>query len=323
MSVEELFDLTRVDVLTATNDHVLDAPGDLAVTMVVHDGQVAGVQPVFTVYGTGGFVRHLVVPPHDVVATGAEFTLLAGGKGFAGFDVYDLDLHIRQRTADGGDAQFDGVIGTGLGDNGGGFGLAVGDGYFRGVHLGIYFFHDFDGAVGAGHDAGAQGGQVEGAEFRVLKFSDEHGRDAVDSGAFLFFYSLENFQRVEYFHRYHGGAVGDAGHDGKDAAEAVEEGNRDAEPVFFAELHAFADVEAVVDDVAVGQHDPFGEAGGAGGVLHIDGFVTVEGRFDGGQFGVRHPLPQFDDAVEVEHPGGGFFRADEDDVLEERQFGGG
>ncbi len=155
----------------------------------------------------------------------------------------------------------------------------------------------------------------------MFQFGDEHGRDAMDGGAFFFLDGLQHFERIEDFHRNHGGGVGDAGHDTQDAAEAVKEGDRDAEAVFFGEFHAFADVEAVVDDVVVGEHDPFGETGGAGGVLHVDGFMAVEGGFNGVQFSVGHLLPQFDDAVEVEHAGGGFL-ADEDDVFQEWQFGG-
>ena len=46
---------------------------------------------------------------------------------------------------------------------------------------------------------------------------------------------------------------------------------------FSVKLHALADVEAVVDEVVVGQHHPLGEAGGAGGVLHVDDVVAVKG----------------------------------------------
>src|SRR6185369_3569392 len=134
VGVEEFFYFARVDVLSATDDHVLDAPGDLAVAVLVHDGEVAGVQPVVRVYGPGGFVGHLVVPFHDVVAAGAEFPLFAGRKGFIGLDVDDLDFDVGERPPYGGDAQFKGVVGAGLGDDGRGFGLAVGDGDFRGMH---------------------------------------------------------------------------------------------------------------------------------------------------------------------------------------------
>ena len=43
-----------------------------------------------------------------------------------------------------------------------------------------------------------------------------------------------------------------------------------------AEALALADVEAVVQNVAVRQHDAFREPGGPGGVLHHDDIVVVE-----------------------------------------------
>lgn len=74
--------------------------------------------------------------------------------------------------------------------------------------------------------------EVEAGKVWVFEFGDEHGGYAVDGGAFLLLDRLQHLERVEYFYWYHGGAVGDAGHDPQDAAEAVEEGNGDAEAVF-------------------------------------------------------------------------------------------
>ena len=37
-----------------------------------------------------------------------------------------------------------------------------------------------------------------------------------------------------------------------------------------------ADVLAVVDHIVVGEHDPLGEAGGAGGVLHVGHVVDID-----------------------------------------------
>ena len=36
--VEKLFDLARIDVLAASNDHVLQAPHDIDVALLVHGG---------------------------------------------------------------------------------------------------------------------------------------------------------------------------------------------------------------------------------------------------------------------------------------------
>ncbi len=40
--------------------------------------------------------------------------------------------------------------------------------------------HDFDGAGSAGHDAGAQAGEIEPVEIRMDEFGDEHGGHAVE-----------------------------------------------------------------------------------------------------------------------------------------------
>jgi MMPL family len=45
VDVEELLDLSRVHVLAAADDHVLDPPHDVEVAVVVHRGQIAGVHP--------------------------------------------------------------------------------------------------------------------------------------------------------------------------------------------------------------------------------------------------------------------------------------
>src|SRR5699024_4948037 len=52
--VEELLDLARVDVLAAADDHVLDAPGDVDVAVIVHDRKVTGVDPPGRVDRFGG-----------------------------------------------------------------------------------------------------------------------------------------------------------------------------------------------------------------------------------------------------------------------------
>ena len=68
-------------------------------------------------------------------------------------------------------------------------------------------------------------------------------------------------------------------HDAQHATEAVEERNGQRHAVVGSELLAFADVEAVVQDVAVREHDALREARGAGRVLHHHHVVVVEMGF--------------------------------------------
>ena len=92
--------------------------------------------------------------------------------------------------------------------------------------------------------------------------------------------------------------MGYTGHHSQHAAETVEEWHRNAEPVLFGELHAFADIEAVIDDVEVGQHYTLGEAGSAGGVLHVNGFMAIKGRLDRIQFLIADLFAKFDDLLD-------------------------
>lgn len=49
------------------------------------------------------------------------------------------------------------------------------------------------------HDAGAEGGQVEHAEHRVIELGDEHGRNAVKGRAPFLVDGGEYDQRIEFF----------------------------------------------------------------------------------------------------------------------------
>ena len=59
--IEEFLDFARIDVLAATDDHVLDAAGDLVKALLVLDAEVAGVEESVLVNDFGGGLRVLVV----------------------------------------------------------------------------------------------------------------------------------------------------------------------------------------------------------------------------------------------------------------------
>src|SRR5262249_437184 len=60
MTVKELFDLARINVLAAADHHVLDAADDVAIAFVVERGEIAGVHPSGSIDCLAGFL--LVVP---------------------------------------------------------------------------------------------------------------------------------------------------------------------------------------------------------------------------------------------------------------------
>src|SRR3546814_10580666 len=57
MAVEELLDLTRIDVLAAADHHVLHATDDVAVTLFIEDRQIARVHPAAGIHGIAGAFR--------------------------------------------------------------------------------------------------------------------------------------------------------------------------------------------------------------------------------------------------------------------------
>src|SRR6201999_1144982 len=74
--VEHLFDLARVDVVAAADDHVLGPVDDVEVAVLVDAPDVAGIQPsVGGDRGLGG-VRQIPIALHHVVAPDLDLTRL-------------------------------------------------------------------------------------------------------------------------------------------------------------------------------------------------------------------------------------------------------
>ncbi len=115
VGIEELLDLSWIDVLAASDDQVLDSAHDVEITLVVHHGEVTGVHPTVFVDGLGGLVGIVPVADHHRIPLGAEFARCASGNGLAGVGVDDLHLDVRQHPADGPDSLVDRVVGCGLG----------------------------------------------------------------------------------------------------------------------------------------------------------------------------------------------------------------
>ena len=154
--VEELLDLARVDVLPAADDHVLDAPGDAVVAVLVDGAQVARVQPAVGVDGRLGGLGHLVVALHDVVAAAQQLAGDARRAVLAGLGVDDAHLDLVVPAAHRLALALERVVRRGLREHRGRLGEAVADGHLGRVHLVDDLPHRLDRARRAGHDAGAQ-----------------------------------------------------------------------------------------------------------------------------------------------------------------------
>src|SRR5438309_580891 len=77
MLVEHLFDLPRIYVEAAADDHLLLPVDDEEVAVFVHATQVSGLEPASRVDRLRRGLGELPVPLHDVVASDGDLTDLA------------------------------------------------------------------------------------------------------------------------------------------------------------------------------------------------------------------------------------------------------
>ena len=109
----------------------------------------------------------------------------------------------------------------------------------RQMHVADAAAHDLDRARRARHHAGAQAGQVESREIRMVEFGDEHRRHAVERGAAFLGHGLQGRQRIEALAGEHDrGAMRHAGQHADHHAEAMIHRHRDADRVLLGVAHA-------------------------------------------------------------------------------------
>ena len=192
-----------------------------------------------------------------------------------GFD--DLHFEIGVHAAHGGDALVERIVHLALRGHRRGFRHAVADGDLWHVHVLLHALHHLDGTGRAGHDAGAQGREIGRGEIRMLGLGDEHGGNPVQRGAAFLLDGGQHRCRVKGFAGIdHARAVGGGRQVAHDLPEAVIQRHGDADAIVLAVLQRAADEVAVVQDVVVGQGRALGEAGGAAGVLNVDGIVGIQ-----------------------------------------------
>ena len=122
--VENVFDLARVDILTAADDHVLEAAGHGDVAARVHLAEVTGVQPAVGVDRGGRRLGHVQVLDHPLVATCADLTFATDRHRLPG-GVEDGDVDVPQGPSGGGAVVLDRVVGARLRHDRAQLGLAV------------------------------------------------------------------------------------------------------------------------------------------------------------------------------------------------------
>ena len=275
--VEELLELLRVDVLSAADNHVLQAARYLVVAVGRAAGEVSRVEPAVFVDGRGGRLGHLVVALHYIVAARDELAVNIVGHFLVRLGVYYAAFDFRQRVADRLDAHLERISRVAHRAARRGLGLSVDYDDFLHVHLVDDVAHLRYRAGASSHDSRAHVGEVRLCEVLMLHHRDEHRRHAVEAGDVLLVDAGERGLRREVRQRRERRAVRHRGRHREHHAEAVEHRHLYHHAVLGREVHAVADAFAVVDDVVVREHDALREAGRAARVLHVADVVDVDG----------------------------------------------
>ena len=103
------------DVLTAADDHILDASGNLVIAVGVTPGQIPGMQPAVLINGGCGRFGHLVITLHDIVATGYELTVHAVRQILTCLRIDNPDFDSRQGPANRVNQYLYRIVNTALG----------------------------------------------------------------------------------------------------------------------------------------------------------------------------------------------------------------
>ena len=106
---------------------------------------------------------------------------------------------------------------------------------------------------------------------------DIHRWHSEKRSAALFVNAGQYQQRIEAFGDDHRAAVCQAVEHRQYQSEAVKQRHTDAELCVLCEAQMLPCREAIVADAIMCEHSPFGEAGGATGVLYVDGIVAAAG----------------------------------------------
>src|SRR5262245_20578819 len=100
MSVKYVFDFVRIDVEAADQNQVLLALNDVEVSILIHAGDVAGVQPSLAL-NPGCLFRFVPIAFHYLRSAYAQLTLLALGYFYlAGAKIDDLEVSSSNRQPD-------------------------------------------------------------------------------------------------------------------------------------------------------------------------------------------------------------------------------
>ena len=237
IAAHDAFDLGRIAVEPADDEHVGLAIRDAQIAGSVEDADVAGVQPAVAVDGLRGVVRVLEVAEHDVVAAHDDLAWLADGHG-AVIVVHATQLDAGYRLAAGAHHELGAVAGAGHGHRAAGFRQTVARDHRGDAELAA---HTLD--HGGRHHARPRGRNAKRAQARAVRRRrgeqrlEERRRPGQESDL-LGGHQLIERLHVHLCHRVDGGATNEGREPSRLVARAVKERIDDGEAIVLAKAHA-------------------------------------------------------------------------------------
>ena len=298
--VEELLNLARINVLTTTNNHILNTSGNTVESLFVFHSQVARVQISVLVYHLGCGCWVLVVTLHHVESLTAHLALNTWRALFARLWVKHLHVNKRIVATYGLASLLECVVQACLRHTRRALRQSV---YARNghIHFFAYLLHQLYRTEATCHDTRAQTAQVEHREHWVVQLGYKHRWHSVQSRTALLVYRCQHHQRVKLLNHHLGTSVGQTVHSSQHHTKAVEQRHAYAELIVLSKAHVLACKESVVGNVIVSKHHSLGESRCTAGVLHVHRVVTANVSLHLQQHLVFNVLSQQQQLGRVEH----------------------
>ena len=244
---QEVLHLTSGHVLATANDDVLDPSRYLDIPGLVHRREVAAAQPTTFVDGLGGVRGVVPVPAHHAVPPGAQLPFHAS--------LVQPRLRADRRRLRHAEA----------------------DSQLRDVEVCPHPPDQVGRAQGTAHEPGPQRTHVATLEVGVREFGEKHRGDPDQARAALLLDRCQHLGRVERRPRQDDrGAMRERRDVAAHHAEAMEQRDRDADPVDLGVADQRPHEAAVVHDVVMGERRPHRPFPRTAGVDDRDRVVGVD-----------------------------------------------
>ena len=249
MGHQEFFDFSGVYILSATDYHVLYAPGDTDEAVFVHNRKISGVHPAIFIDRFIGLLSVAPIAVHHCIAACAVFTLLSARQGRA-VKPDNLSFYVRMYAPHCLDSLGQRIVGQGLGGDRARFRHAIRNGYLTHIEL----FHDRShrcrGAGRTRHNAGTKRGHIGFRQIGHPQHSDEHCRHTVECRAALCRYRMKRQRGIERIAWIDDGGTGrQSGQVPHDHAEAMIKGDGNANPIGPGEAQCSGCKQTVVENI--------------------------------------------------------------------------